>query len=441
MRAPESAPAAAEQRSPLWRDRRFATYWTGQGISQFGDRITELALPLIAVTALHAGASTVGLLTAAVWAPNLLSLFVGTWVDHQVRKRRLLIVADLLRCVVLLSLPVAHLFGAISLAQLFAVALLAGAGQVLYQTSYPSFFVGLVRRDQYVEANSLLSGTRSASFVAGPAVAGGLIQAVTAPVAMLVDAITFAVSALMIGRVRVDDLPVDTADQPGLLRRARDGMSLVLRDRYLRASLACATTINLFNLMAGALLILYASRELGLAAGVIGLALGIGATGGLLGTVLAGPLTRRIGVGRTIALGAVLFSAPFALMPLAGGATWSRAGVLALVEFVSSVGVMCLDIPLNALMTAVTPDGVRSRVSGAFSTVNYGIRPVGAVLGGLLGTWIGLAPTMVVAAVGGSLSVLFLLWSPVYATRTIEGLDAVHAPGGDSASATATDSA
>jgi hypothetical protein len=247
---------ATTERAPLWRDRRFATYWVGQGISQFGDRVTELALPLIAVTSLQVGASTVGLLTAAVWAPNLLSLFVGTWVDHHVRKRRLLIVADLLRCAVLLSLPVAHLFGAISLAQLFLVALVAGFGQVLYQTSYPSFFVGLVRRDQFVEANSLLSGTRSASFVAGPAVAGGLIQAVTAPVAMLVDAATFAVSALMIGRVRVRDLPVDTTNEDGLLRRSRDGMALVLRDPYLRASLACATTINLFNLMAGALIIL-----------------------------------------------------------------------------------------------------------------------------------------------------------------------------------------
>jgi MFS family permease len=416
-------------RSPLWRDRRFATYWAGQGISQFGDRITELALPLIAVTSLQVGASTVGLLTAAVWAPNLLSLFVGTWVDHHVRKRRLLIVADLLRCAVLLSLPVAHLFGAISLAQLFLVALIAGFGQVLYQTSYPSFFVGLVRRDQFVEANSLLSGTRSASFVAGPAVAGGLIQAVTAPVAMLVDAATFAVSALLIGRVRVRDLPVDTTNEDGLLRRSRDGMALVLRDPYLRASLACATTINLFNLMAGALIILYASRELDLSAGVIGLALGIGATGGLLGTVVAGPLSRRIGVGRTIALGAVVFSAPFALMPLAAGPTWSRAGVLALVEFISALGVMCLDIPLNALMTAVTPDGVRSRVTGAFSTVNYGIRPLGAIAGGLVGEWIGIAPTMVVAAVGGSLSFLFLLRSPVFSTRTIEELDAVHEAG------------
>jgi MFS family permease len=417
---------AAAPRSPLWRDRRFATYWVGQGISQFGDRITELALPLIAVTSLQVGASTVGLLTAAVWAPNLLSLFVGTWVDHHARKRRLLIVADLLRCVVLLSLPVAHLFGAISLAQLFLVALVAGLGQVLYQTSYPSFFVGLVRRDQFVEANSLLSGTRSASFVAGPAVAGGLIQAVTAPVAMLVDAATFAVSALLIGRVRVPDLPVDKTNEDGLLRRSRDGMALVLRDPYLRASLACATTINLFNLMAGALVILYASRELGLSAGVIGLALGIGATGGLVGTVLAGPLSRRIGVGRTIAVGAVVFSAPFALMPLATGPTWSRAGVLGLVEFISAVGVMCLDIPLNALMTAVTPDGVRSRVTGAFSTVNYGIRPLGAIGGGLVAEWIGIAPTMVVAAVGGSLSFLFLLRSPVFSTRTIEELDAVH---------------
>ena len=415
--------------APLWRDRRFATYWAGQGISQFGDRITELAIPLIAVTSLHVGASTVGLLTAAVWAPNLLSLIVGTWVDHHPRKRRLLILADVLRCVVLLTLPIAHLLGAITLAQLFLVALLAGLGQVLYQTSYPSFFVGLVRRDQFVEANSLLSGTRSASFVAGPAVAGGLIQAVTAPVAMLVDAVTFAISAVLIGRVDVPDLPVEDGDGSGLWRRARDGMALVLGNPYLRASLACATTINLFNLMAGTLVVLYASRELGLSPGLIGLALGIGSTGGLLGTVIAGPLSRRIGVGRTIALGAVVFSAPFALMPLAQGPTWSRAGVIALVEFISAVGVMCLDIPLNALMTAVTPDGVRSRVTGAFSSINYGIRPAGAILGGLMGEWIGIAPTMVVSAAGGSLSVLWLLRSPVISTRSITDLDGAAVSG------------
>ena len=410
---------------PLWRDRRFATYWAGQGISQFGDRITELALPLIAVTTLHASAPTVGLLTAAVWAPNILSLFIGSWVDHQLRKKRLLIVADVLRAVVLLSLPLAHWFGVVTMGHLVAVALLAGLGQVLYQTAYPSFFVSLVRRDQFVEANGLLSSTRSVSFVGGPALAGGLIQVFTAPVALVLDALSFVVSALLIGRVKVPERPVDEAED-GLLRRARDGMRLVLRHPYLRASLACVTTINFFNFVAAALLILFASRELGLSAGGIGLALGVGATGGVLGAVLAGRVTRRLGIGRTLCAGAVLFSAPFALLPLAGGSLWMRMGVLGLVEFLSGFGVMLLDVPLNALQTAVTPDEIRSRVVGAFSSINYGIRPVGAVLGGFLGEWIGIAPTMVLAAAGGTLSILWLMGSPIPGTRTIEELDEPH---------------
>ncbi|KRE43369.1 MFS transporter [Knoellia sp. Soil729] len=410
---------------PLWRDRRFATYWAGQGISQFGDRITELALPLIAVTTLHASAPTLGLLTAAVWAPNILSLFIGSWVDHQLRKKRLLVLADVLRAVVLLSLPLAHWFGVVTMGQLVAVALVAGLGQVLYQTAYPSFFVSLVRRDQFVEANGLLSSTRSVSFVGGPAVAGGLIQAFTAPVALVLDALSFLVSALLIGRVRVADRPVEEP-KDGLLSRAREGMRLVLRHPYLRASLACVTTINFFTFVAAALLILFASRELGLSAGAIGLALGIGATGGVLGAVLAGRVTRWLGVGRTICVGAVLFCAPFALLPLAGGPLWMRMGVLGVVELMSGFGVMLLDVPLNALQTAVTPDEIRSRVVGAFSSMNYGIRPVGAVLGGLLGEWIGIAPTMVLAAVGGTLSILWLVGSPIPATRTIEELDAPH---------------
>ncbi|GAB3079483.1 MFS transporter [Pedococcus soli] len=411
--------------APLWRDHRFGRYWVGQGISQFGDRITDLALPLIAVTTLHASAPTVGLLTAAVWTPNLLSLLVGTWVDHHERKRRLLVLADLLRCAVLLSLPVAHWFGLVTMAQLFVVALVAGLGQVLYQTAYPSFFVALVRRDQYVEANSLLSTTRSFSFVAGPAAAGGLIQLLTAPVAMFVDAVTFLASAVLIGGVDVQDPPVDREGAAPLLRRAREGMALVLRHPYLRVSLAFATTVNFFNFVVAALLVLFASRQLGLSAGGIGLALGVGASGGLLGAVLSRRATAVLGMGRTIMVGGVLFSAPVALLPLAGGPLWLRAGVLALVEFVTGLGVMWLDVPLNAMQTAVVPDEIRSRVAGAFSTVNYGVRPLGAVLGGFLGEWIGIAPTLYLAAAGGTLAVLWLVGSPIGRTRTIEDLDGV----------------
>lgn len=422
---PSEAPSPS-----LWRDRRFRTFWIGQTLSQFGDRISELALPLIAVLVLDAGAGQVGLLTAAVWAPNIVSIFVGSWVDQRREKRRLLIVADLLRAAALATIPVAYLLDALTLGHLYLVALLAGVGQVLFSTSYMPFFVALVARDRYLDANAKLSASRSASFIAGPAVGGALVQLLTAPGAILVDALTFVVSAVQIGRVRIEERPVADAHGQSLLRRAREGLALVVRHPYLRAGLGCATTINFFTFMAQALLVLFASRDLGLSAGVIGLALGVGAVGGLVGAVAAPRLAERYGLGLMVAVGAILFPAPLALLALAGGPTWTAAVVLGAVEFLSGLGVMLFDVNLNALQATVTPDAVRSRVSGAFSTINYGIRPLGALLGGALGAWLGLRPTLVIAAVGGVLSVLWLLPSPIPAVRSLADLEPPdrHAP-------------
>ena len=410
----------------LHRDRRFATYWTGQAVSELGDRVSELALPLIAVTTLHASSVEVGALTAAVWAPQLLALLAGAWVDQQPRKRRLLIASDLLQGVAVVSLPLAYWLGAVTLTQLIVVALVAGVGRTIAQTAYSPFFASLVRRDQYVEANSLLSTTRSGSFVAGPALGGALVQALGAPLAMLVDAISFGVSALMTGRVHVVERPPQ--DHPDrLVRRAAGGARYLWAHPYMSASLRCCSTLNFFSFVAAALIVLYASRTLGLSAGAIGLAFGVGALGGLIGAVLAPRVGRLLGIGRTIALGAVLFSAPFALIPLAGGTDWAKASVLATAEAIGGLGIMLFDINLNALQTAVVHDDMRSRVSGAFSTVNYGIRPLGALVGGIAGDVFGVGPTLVVAAVGGSLSALWLLRSPIISTRTIEELEPVDA--------------
>ncbi len=427
---------------PLWRDRRFATYWVGQGVSQLGDRVSELALPLMAVTMLAATPGQVGLLTAAIWAPNLLSVLVGAWVDHRPSKRRLLVVANLVQALAAAALPFAYAAGHLAMWQLYAAALVLGAGGVLYQTSYPTFFARLVRRDQYVEANALLSTTRSGSFIAGPAIAGALIQAVTAPLAMAVDAVSFLVSAVAIGSVRVDEAPsddrppsgpsgpsADPAPRERLLRRAGQGLVFLSRHPYLRASLLCSTTLNFFSFVVTAVLILFASRSLGLDPAQIGLALGLGAVGGLAGAVLAARVARRVGTGRTAAVGAVLFSAPFAAVPLAGGSTGAKVAVLAGAELVSSIGVMFYDINLNAVQTAVTPDAMRSRVAGAFATVNYGIRPLGAVVGGVAATLVGIGPTLVVAAVGGCLSVLWLVGSPLLAVRRVDDLEPVGVPG------------
>ncbi|MEU6014306.1 MFS transporter [Streptomyces sp. NPDC047515] len=421
----------------LWRDRRFLRFWAGHSVSQCGDRISELALPLIAATTLHASANQVAWLTALVWAPNLLAIVLGAWVDHRAHKRRLMVFADLARACVLLTLPAAYfLWDAVTLGQLYAVALLTGAASVLFNTAYPPFFAHLVPRSSYVDANSKLSASRSASYVAGPAIGGALVQALTAPVAVIADALSFLASAALLRPIRVDEPATATgkAAEPSLLHRAREGLAFVVGHPVLRASLGCATTVNFFTFVSGTgLTVLFADRVLALSPGTIGLALGIGSTGALLGAVTAPRISRWIGVGRSIAVGAVLFPAPIAIAAVADGPTWARAGALGVAEFLAGIGVMLFDVNLNSLQAVVIPDGMRSRVAGAYSTVNYGIRPIGAIVGGALATFMGLRATLITAAVGGALSLLWLLPSPIPRIRSLVPDDPLAIDGGTEA--------
>ena len=411
----------------LWRHRDFRRFWSAQAVSELGDRVTELALPLIAVVGLHASPRQVGLLTAAVWVPNLASVVVGTWVDRRRHKRRLMIGADLGRAVILLSLPVAYWLGGVTLAQLYGVAMLVGLVKVVFDTAYPSFFVRLLHREDFMEANSKLSATRSLSYVVGPAIGGALVQALTAPVAVLVDAASFFLSALQLSRIKTLEVqPEASADS--LLRQARAAVTLMMRHRLLRADLGCATTVNFFNFIGQAVLILFANRVLGLSAGAIGLAVGVGASGGLLGAVLANRLADWIGLGRLVAISAVAFPGAIAIAALAAGPVWSRAVLLGCAEFVGGFAVMCFDIPLNSMKATVIPDRVRSRVAGAFSTVNYGIRPVGAVVGGFLGSAIGVRDTLLISAAGGALSVLWLIGSGILQVRQLVDLEPIEDP-------------
>ncbi|MGH3506449.1 MAG: MFS transporter, partial [Nocardioidaceae bacterium] len=414
----------------LWDNRGFRSYWAAQAVSQFGDRVTELALPIIAVVGLHASPTEVGILTAAVWAPYLISFFVGSWVDHRQHKRRLLVIADVLRAAVLLTIPAAALLGTVTYGQLLAVALLNGAGEVLFNTSSQPVFVSLVPRSQYIEANSRLSSTRSISYIAGPAVGGALIQVLTAPLALLVDALTFLCSARFLGRIPLrekapDRAGADRSAARQVWRSSVEGLRFITRHRYLRASLATATTVNFFTFLGTTLLVLFASRDLDLSAGQIGLAFGVGAVGALLGALLAPRLSSVLGAGRVIVIGSIVFPLALAVPVLANGPTWLGVTVLAAAEFVSGVGVMLFDVPLNSLQTSITPDAMRSRVAGAFSTINYGVRPIGAVTGGVLGSLLGIRPTLVIAAVGGAMCCLWLLASPIAKVRSLEDLDDV----------------
>lgn len=416
-----AAPSSARRLGPklLRESGVFRRYWGAHTVSLFGDQISLLALPLVAVLVLDASAAQMGYLTAVALAPNLLALHAGAWVDRWGRRRQAMIAADVGRALLLLSLPVAYAAGVLGLAHLLVVAFAAGALGVLFNVADASLYVSIVPREHLVQGASLLSGSRAFSFVAGPSVAGLLVRVFSAPVALVVDALTFLASAALLDRITPVEAPPDR-DGGGV----RSAVRYIARSEVVRPMLLATATINVFNFAFWALFVLYASRELGLGAGALGLVLGVGAIGGLIGSVVAVPLSRAIGLGPCLALGCVLFPAPLLLVPAASGSERHVAALLFLAQLGSGFGVMLLDISAGTIFAAVIPHELRSRVAGAYTFVNYGVRVFGALAGGWLGASLGLRPTLWIAGVGAVLGVLWLLPSPVLRIHAVPGLHA-----------------
>jgi MFS family permease len=398
---------------PLRRQPEFLKLWAGQSISVFGDSITLLALPLTAVLTLDANAAQMGLLTAAGLAPHLLlSLFAGLWIDRRRRRRRILVAADLGRAALLASVPLAAAFDALTLGHLYAVAVGTGVLTVFFDLSYSSLFFLIVPSRDVVEANSKLSLSRSASWIGGQPLAGALVQLLTAPFALLADALSFVLSALFVGRIQVEEPPAAARNGDGVRKRLAEGFRFVLGHPVLRANLGCTATVNLFNFAFHAIFVLYATRELGIGPGVLGAILGAGAFGAALGAVIAPRVEELIGIGPSYVIGAILFPAPLLLVPLAGGPEPLVAAALFAAEFLAGIGVMLFDVAGNSLSLLLTPQWIRARAGGTNRFVNYGVRPLGALAGGALGSAIGLRPTLWIATAGALLGVLWLLPSP-----------------------------
>ncbi|MEV1145377.1 MFS transporter [Micromonospora sp. NPDC049799] len=412
----DPAPPRRPRIPKLLRQTTFRRYWSAQTVSLFGDQITELAVPLLAVLAIGAGPAEMGYLTAAALLPNLFfSLPAGAWVDRYPRRRQVMIIADLGRAGLLLAVPLLWWTDALTLPLLCAVAFLIGTLSVFFEVAHSSLFAALVRRPDYVAANSLINGSRAMSYVAGPSIGGVLVQVLTAPVALVADVLTYLTSAFFLTRTRVTERPVQAG--PGLGMAA--GVRYVARSAVLRALLLGATTLNLFNYMFAALFLLYVTTELDISPGLLGLIIGAGAFGGLLGATIAGPVSRRIGIGPAVILGLVVFPAPLILVPLAGGPRPLVVALLVTAEFVSALGVMVLDIAAGSVQIAATPETMLAVVSGFKRTVNYGIRPVGALIGGALGATIGVRSALWIATVGALLGVLWVVFSPLRTMRQL----------------------
>jgi MFS family permease len=400
-------------RGRLWHSPEFLKLWGGQAVSVVGDQVGALALPLAAVLVLDASATQMGVLTAAVWAPHLLlSLVLALWVDRRPHRGRIMVGADVARALVLATVPLAYWLDSLTIGHLIGVAFVVGAFTVLFQVAYSAYFVCIVDRADLVEANAKMSATRSASFIVGPSLGGVLVQVLTAPVTLLVDAISFLGSALLIRWIRVAEPPLEEPSGEGVRRRLAEGFRFNFGHPLLRAGLGCAATINFFNFGFAAIVVLFMADVLGLSAATIGLALGAGAVGGLVGAAVGPAVGRAVGMGPAIVLGSVLFPAPLLLFPLATGPEPVVIGMVVAGEFLAGLGVMIFDIFIGALIVGVTPHRLRPRQYAAFNTVNYGVRPIGALLGAALGAAIGLRPALVLMAAGAVLGVLWLLASP-----------------------------
>jgi MFS family permease len=296
----------------------FRQLWLGQTISVFGDQITQLGLPLVAVLTLGADATQMGTLTAVGLLPHLLfSLLAGVWLDRVRARRRLMIAADLGRAALIASIPVAFALGVLSMPQLYVVGFLSGTLAVIFDLSWNTLFVSVTERERYVEAMALLNGSRSLASVAGPTIGGLLVQVFGAPLAMLGDAFSYLGSVLFLRRIRAPEPPIEH-EEGSTRERLLAGLSFVIGDPIMRPTLLSVATVNLFTFASSALFILYATTTLGVSPGALGLALGLGSVGAVIGAIFATRIGRRIGLGPAYALGLVIYPVSLLLIPLAG---------------------------------------------------------------------------------------------------------------------------
>jgi MFS family permease len=385
-------------------------------VSLLGDQVALIALPLTAVLALHATPGQMGALTTVYLVPNLIfSLHAGVWVDRRGRRRHVMLATDVARGLTTATIPLAYAVGHLTWTHLYVASFLLGTFTVFFYVAYGGFFQTIVPRERYVEANSLVHGSRAFSFLAGNSLGGALVQLVRGPYTLALDALSFLWSASFLARI-------DAAEPPGASRESGGlaaGLRWIARNSVVRAELLGVATINLFNFMFFALFLLYVTRELHVRPAAIGIVLAVGSVGTLAASFVTARVARRIGVGPTFLIGCFLFPAPLVLVPAAAGPHRVVLAFLVAAEFLSGLGLMLLDIMAATIGAATVPTPMRARVSGAFMLVNYGVRPVGTTLAGILGSTIGVRPTLWIATVGAVAGVLWLLPSPIRSLRDV----------------------
>ncbi len=414
--SPSAAPPS------LLRSPDFLKLWTAQTISAFGTQVTILAVPIVAALTLEVSPFEFGLLSTIEFLPFVfLGLPAGVWVDR-LRRRPILVVADVVRGISLLSIPLAFAIGVLTIWQLYVVVLVNGCVTVFFDVAYQSYLPSIVERDQLVDGNAKLELTRTTSQRLGPGLAGLLIGILRAPFAIVLDAVSYVLSALFLAWIRRSEPVVGPGDRPAGIRPSMrhdiaTGLRFVIGDRVLRALAASVALGYLFGTIADSILILHLVTERGFDAGLIGLAFTIGSVGVIAGALVAGRLTRVVGVGPVIVLSAVGESVSWLPVAFAPDA-FLFAGLATTIVALSFFGALW-NVNAVSLRQTLTPAGMRGRMNATMRFISWGTIPVGSTAGGILGGAIGLHGTIVLGAVGGLVVFVPVALSPLRGMRAM----------------------
>lgn len=397
----------------LWHNREFLKLWAGQSISLLGSQVTTLALPLTAVLVLKASPTQMGILGAVQLAPFLiLSLLVGVWVD-QLPRRSILLWADVGRFVLFGSIPVSSIFHFLSIEYLYVVGLLTGILSVFFEVASQAYLPDLVETRALTEGNTKFEISRSLAQIAGPGLAGLLVQLISAPLAIVVDAVSFGISALFVGFIRPGS-PPRRREKPALVfAQIWQGITQLMGNQYTRALIICGTTRSFFQSAMGAVSTLFFVRALNLTPLQIGLITLAGGIGTLIGAIFAARIARRVGLGTALIGGAALVGLSSLLIPAASGPLWLALVILTVSLFVSSLAAPIYGVNQLSLRQTITPADLQGRVNATVRFMAWGALSLGSLAGGFLGDMLGLRLTLLLGAVGTLLSFLWILFSPV----------------------------
>jgi len=401
----------------LWRNRDFKMLWAGETISLFGSHVTFLALPLMAVLVLDATPTQMGYLGAAHYLPFLLvTLFAGVWVDRH-RRRPILIVSNLGRALLIGLIPLLAFSGKLTMGHLYVVVFLVGILTVFFDLAYNAYVPALVSRPHLIEANSKLQASESAAELGGPGLAGILVELVNAPFALLLDALSFLASAASLILIRGPEPNPVTPPRLSLIDEIKEGLRITFDNAYLRPIVAEAATFNLFWTVIETVFVIFATRELDMGPGLLGIIISAGSLGALSGALIAQPAAARWGIGPTILGAMVAACSAFLLVPITPRGLIVPA--LLLVYFVVGLGSAVSNIHVISLRQTLTPDHLLGRMTAGYRMVIFGAFPVGALLGGFLGEQIGTSATLTVGALGLLMSLSWVIFSPVRMLRQL----------------------